>query len=235
MSIKNKSAIVGIGQTEFSKGLGRTELSIAIEACKKAVADAGMSTKDIDGIVRFDIDNAQETDIAYALGIPELHFFATTPMGGGAGANSIQLAAMAVATGQANNVIAYRSRNRGKQSAGRTGGAHAGGRPWEKQSMEVSGAGQYHIPFGLVSPVQPVGLRTRRHMHAVLAGSMGGFPFESHRAEVCPGRGSADGSQRSGGCLRFNPGYPGSPLAGPEALRRCGPGYGLPLRFIRLC
>jgi len=165
MSIKNKSAIVGIGQTEFSKGLGRTELSIAIEACKKAVADAGMSTKDIDGIVRFDIDNAQETDVAYALGIPELRFFATTPMGGGAGANSIQLAAMAVATGQANNVIAYRSRNRGKQSAGRTGGAHAGGRPWEKQSMEVSGAGQYHIPFGLVSPVQQVGLLTRRHMH----------------------------------------------------------------------
>ncbi|MBI3744797.1 MAG: lipid-transfer protein, partial [Chloroflexi bacterium] len=165
MTLKNKSAVVGIGQTQFSKGLGRTELSIAIEASKKAIADAGMSSKDIDGIVRFDIDNVTEQELAYALGIPELRFFATTPYGGGAGANSIQLAAMAIATGQANNVICFRARNRGKQSTGATGGAHSGGRPWEKQGMAVFDAAQYHIPFGLVSPVQQVGVLTRRHMH----------------------------------------------------------------------
>ena len=165
MTLKNKSAIVGIGQTQFSKGLGRTELSIAIEASKKAITDAGMTSKDIDGIVRFDIDNVMEQELAYALAIPELRFFATTPYGGGAGANSIQLAAMAIATGQANNVICFRARNRGKQSTGAAGGAHSGGRPWEKQGMAVFDAAQYHVPFGLVSPVQQVGVLTRRHMH----------------------------------------------------------------------
>ena len=115
-------------------------------------------------MVRFDIDNAHEDELVNALGIPELHFFATTPWGGGAGGNTVQLGAMAVATGQARNVLCYRSRNRGKMSAA-TRDPHSGGRPWEKQSMAVSGPAQYHIPFGLVSPVQQVGILTRRHMH----------------------------------------------------------------------
>lgn len=163
MTLKNKAAIVGIGQTAFSKSLGKSELSVAIECSRKAIADAGLTPKDIDGIVRFDMDNAQEDELVYALGIPELKFFATTPWGGGAGANSIQLAAMAVATGQATNVLCFRARNRGKGSASGPG-RFGGGRPWEKQSMDVYGKAQFHIPFGLVSPVQEVGILTRRHM-----------------------------------------------------------------------
>ncbi len=165
MSLKNKTAIIGIGQTAFSKGLGKSEISIAIESSKKAIADAGLTPADVDGIVRFDIDNSQEDELAYALGINGLKFFATCPWGGGAGANTVQLAAMAVATGQASNVLCFRSRNRGKQSAAGPG-AHSGGRPWEKASMEARGKAQFHLPFGLVSPVQEVGVLTRRHMHA---------------------------------------------------------------------
>ena len=164
MSIKNKSAIVGIGQTAYSKSLGKSELSVAIECCKKAIEDAGMTAKDIDGIVRFDMDATHEDELVYALGIKELHFFAGTPYGGGAGANSVQLAAMAIATGQAENVVCFRSRNRGKSSSAGAG-RQSGGRPWEKQSIDVLGSAQYHIPFGLVSPVQQVGMLTRRHMH----------------------------------------------------------------------
>ena len=132
MSIKNKSAIVGIGQTAYSKSLGKSELSVAIECCKKAIEDAGMTSKDIDGIVRFDMDATHEDELVYALGIKELHFFAGTPYGGGAGANSVQLAAMAIATGQAENVVCFRSRNRGKSSAAGAG-RPSGGRPWENQ------------------------------------------------------------------------------------------------------
>ncbi len=165
MSLKSKAAIVGIGQTAYSKSLGMAEIRVAAECSKKAIADAGMTPNDVDGMVRFDMDTSQEDELAYALGIRELRFFATTPWGGGAGANSIQLAAMAVATGQANNVLCFRSRNRGKASAAGPG-KHSGGRPWEKASMDVFGKAQFHIPFGLVSPVQEVGVLTRRHMHA---------------------------------------------------------------------
>ncbi|MEE9285479.1 MAG: lipid-transfer protein [Dehalococcoidia bacterium] len=164
MSLKNKTAIVGIGQTAFSKSLGKTELGIAIECSKKAIDDAGMTASDIDGIVRFDMEATHEDELAYALGIPELRFFAATPYGGGAGGVTISLAAMAIATGQAENVLCFRSRNRGKASAAGAS-RQTGGRPWEKQTMDVLGAAQYHIPFGLVSPVQQVGVLTRRHMH----------------------------------------------------------------------
>ncbi|MBM4406542.1 MAG: lipid-transfer protein [Chloroflexi bacterium] len=165
MSLKNKSAVIGIGHTAYSKGLGRSELSLALEASKKAIDDAGLKNTDIDGIVRWDIDNVQDDALAAALGIRELKFFATAPWGGGAGGNAVQLAAMAVATGQANNVIVFRSRNRGKQSTQAGGGQHSGGRPWEKQSMLVAGSKQFTVPFGLASPVQEVAVLTRRHMH----------------------------------------------------------------------
>ena len=42
-SIRDQAAIVGIGQTEFSKGLGRSEFDMAVEAIQAACADAGIS------------------------------------------------------------------------------------------------------------------------------------------------------------------------------------------------
>ncbi|MFQ5874132.1 MAG: lipid-transfer protein, partial [Dehalococcoidia bacterium] len=52
-SIKDRCAIVGIGETEYSRDSGRSELSLAAEASSKAIEDAGLKPRDIDGIVRF--------------------------------------------------------------------------------------------------------------------------------------------------------------------------------------
>ena len=43
-TLKDESAICGIGQTEFSKNSGRSELQLACEATKAAILDAGLST-----------------------------------------------------------------------------------------------------------------------------------------------------------------------------------------------
>ena len=48
-SIKDKTAIVGIGWTEFSRKSGVTTISLAAEASLKAIADAGLQVQDIDG------------------------------------------------------------------------------------------------------------------------------------------------------------------------------------------
>ena len=48
-----KAAIVGIGQTEFSKNSGRSELQLAAEAVQAAIDDAGLTPSDIDGLVTF--------------------------------------------------------------------------------------------------------------------------------------------------------------------------------------
>ena len=59
-TIRDQAAIVGIGQTPFSKALGRTEIDMAVEAIHAACADAGISPHQIDGVARFDMDSVDE-------------------------------------------------------------------------------------------------------------------------------------------------------------------------------
>lgn len=51
------AAIAGIGATEFSKDSGRSELRLAVEAVRDALADAGLSPSDVDGLVTFTMDS----------------------------------------------------------------------------------------------------------------------------------------------------------------------------------
>ena len=163
-SIGDRAAIVGIGHTAYTKFSGVTEQHQAATAILAALDDAGLSITDVDGIARFDIENVNELQLVYGMGIPHLRFFAGVPSGGGAVAGTLVLAAMAVATGQANVVVCYRARNRGKQSSH---GAKPlqGGRPWAKHAATLTDFYQYHVPFGLMSPAQEMALIYRRHMH----------------------------------------------------------------------
>ena len=52
-SLGDRAAIAGIGQTEFSKESGRTELQLACEAVQAALDDAGLAPRDVDGLVTF--------------------------------------------------------------------------------------------------------------------------------------------------------------------------------------
>ena len=45
-SLKDQTAIVGIGETVYTRDSGRSELSMAVEATKKAIADAGLELKE---------------------------------------------------------------------------------------------------------------------------------------------------------------------------------------------
>ena len=85
MTIRNKAAIAGIGQTEFSKDSGRSTLHMALEAILQALDDAGLEPKGIDGVVKMGAnDDIFEIDLARSLGLPNLRFFAEIPYGGGA-------------------------------------------------------------------------------------------------------------------------------------------------------
>ena len=74
-TLRDAAAIVGIGQTEFNKNIGRPEQTIALEAIKAALDDAGISPRDVDGTVKYSLENTFEHDIARNLGIPNLRFF----------------------------------------------------------------------------------------------------------------------------------------------------------------
>jgi len=156
MSLSGKAAIAGIGQTEFSKESGRSELQLACEAVKAAIDDAGLQASDIDGMVTFTMDSSDEIDIARNVGIGDLTFFSRVHHGGGAAAGTVVQAAMAVATGTANAVVCYRAFN--ERSGFRFGGSTA--RPTAETPMFMAN----YAPFGLLTPAAWVALHAQRYM-----------------------------------------------------------------------
>ena len=152
--MRGVAAIAGIGHTGFAKNLGCSERRAAIQAISAALADAGLDARDVDGLVRFDLEATSEVEVARSLGIPNLRFFAETGYGGGGGCAMVGLAAMAIATGRASVVVCWRARNRG-----------SGGRPWAATGNRVGGDAQWSAPYGLVRPVDQIAMIARRHMH----------------------------------------------------------------------
>ncbi|HRR22636.1 MAG TPA: thiolase family protein, partial [Desulfomonilia bacterium] len=51
MNREKTYAIVGVGYTPQGRVPGRTSLSFHLEACANAIADAGLSQDDIDGLI----------------------------------------------------------------------------------------------------------------------------------------------------------------------------------------
>ena len=155
MSLSRAAAIVGIGQTEFSKESGRTELQLACEAVKAALLDAGLTAADVDGMVTVNIDANEEIEVARNVGIGDLTFFTRVPHGGGAAAGTVVQAAMAVATGVASTVVCYRAFN--ERSGFRFGGASRTG---TTTPLWLA----LYAPFGLITPAGWVALHAQRYM-----------------------------------------------------------------------
>ncbi|HEY8524386.1 MAG TPA: lipid-transfer protein [Acidimicrobiales bacterium] len=155
-----RTAIVGIGATEFSKESGRSELRLACEAVSAALADCGLSPADVDGLVTFTMDTNPEIDVARALGMGELTFFSRIHYGGGAACAVLQQAALAVASGVADVVVAYRAFN---ERSGRRFGLGTQDRPVEPTTDAVGRS--WTNPYGLLTPAQQVAMFGRRYLH----------------------------------------------------------------------
>ncbi len=156
--IRGQVAIAGIGETAYTKASGRTAREIGAEAAERAIADAGLEPRDIDGITwsgafaDFDVDAFHEH-------FGTTHEMWTSPWGGGMAwaATAPYLAAGAIAAGHARHVLNVFPVAWATQRSSMTGGpgeVHAA--QSAKQNLEV--------PFGWFP--QPVYFATimRRHM-----------------------------------------------------------------------
>ncbi|GAB11704.2 hypothetical protein GOARA_082_00930, partial [Gordonia araii NBRC 100433] len=160
MSLSGTAAIAGIGATDFSKDSGRTELRLAAEAVTAAIADAGLTPADVDGLVTFTMDTNMEVAVARATGIGELNYFSRIHYGGGAACSTVQQAAMAVATGVCDVVVAYRAFN--ERSGNRFGQVSA------DVAMQATSSGTdnaFSYPHGLSTPAAFVAMVAQRYMH----------------------------------------------------------------------
>ena len=98
-SLRGRAAVVGIGETAYERGADRSALALQLEASLRAVEDAGLEPKDIDGILPYASGAAVAEDFIANFGLEDVTFSATTPMGGASCVAAIQAAAVAVATG----------------------------------------------------------------------------------------------------------------------------------------
>ncbi|MBV9832450.1 MAG: lipid-transfer protein, partial [Marmoricola sp.] len=160
MTLSGKAAIAGIGATEFSKESGRSELQLSCEATLAALADAGLSVADVDGLTTFTMDSTAEIALARELGMGDLRFFSRINYGGGGACATVQQAAMAVATGVADVVVCYRGFN--ERSGQRFGQVSN----WAAAQVNTNGLDNaWTYPHGLSTPAATVAMQARRYMH----------------------------------------------------------------------
>lgn len=103
-------AIVGAGETEFVRRGDRRVGELVVEACRAALADAGIDPSDVDGIV---IEGSTmpsrvpADEVAYALGVTDRRFTAAGLVGGAGVVGAVALAALALSSGAADVVLSY--------------------------------------------------------------------------------------------------------------------------------
>ena len=156
MTIKDKTAIVGIGATPYYKrgqSAPQTMEELIAKAVLQAVDDAGLKITDVDGFAYFagGHDTSLITEI---LGIPEIRYTATLTGAGGGSAGSIGLASTAIVGGLARTVVVVC----GVQQAVLRYGTYSSSHPADPYSS-------FYLYSGLVSPGQAFALLARRHMH----------------------------------------------------------------------
>lgn len=154
------AVIAGIGQTEFSKDSGRSELRLACEAIRSALGEAGIQPSDVDGFVRFGMDTNDEIAVARELGVGELRFFSRIGYGGGAACATVQQAALAVDAGIADVVVCYRAFN---ERSGRRFGQVATDAVAAPSTAGLDNG--WHYPFGIATPAATVAMSARRYLY----------------------------------------------------------------------
>jgi acetyl-CoA acetyltransferase len=164
--LRDRTSIAGIGETEYRKagGATRPEFELACEAVQRAVADAGLSLADVDGLCVYRSERSDPYEMAQALGLRDLRFVSLYPGGGNSACGVVHHAALAVGAGSAEVVVCYRSICQGQ--FGRFGGARVGtGTARGAVGSTVGGRDAFTMPLGLMSPAQMYALEARRHMH----------------------------------------------------------------------
>jgi acetyl-CoA acetyltransferase/uncharacterized OB-fold protein len=154
-------ALTGIGISELGRRLMVPPLSLTVTACRSAIADAGLSIDDIDGLSTYPgaigvggFGEGGVTALESALGIkPTWHNGAMETFGPG---GSVIAAMLAVAGGLARHVLCFRTLWEASHNALIKRGkiTPAGGRTTSWQ-----------MPFGATSAAHTLALNAQRHFH----------------------------------------------------------------------
>ncbi|MBI3967900.1 MAG: thiolase family protein [Chloroflexi bacterium] len=105
MKLRDAVAVVGIGETRYSRSSGTTSVGLNLQASAQALGDAGLDAKAIDGIVVPALVGATAEDLSTNFGIDTLRYTANVHMGGAGPVAALQHALLALSSGLATHVL----------------------------------------------------------------------------------------------------------------------------------
>lgn len=165
MRAEDLAVVSGVGHSEIGRQVDRSGLQLTLDAVLAAIADAGLTVEDIDGLAMFPGGGVANVpgysggnlyEVQDALGIT------TTWRQGQVEGMSLPFygPAMAVASGQARHVVIWRTVKEGSAARG------AGGRPaYGSTKQEADGPLAWLLPVGMLSPVVQVAPYATRYLH----------------------------------------------------------------------
>lgn len=168
--IGERSAVIsGVGQSQIGRRIYRDPLDLTVDAALAAIADAGLTRDDIDGVATYPggmdfppgFSGVGVTDIQEALRLKLKWFAGGMELPGQLG--SVVNAIAAVSTGLANHVLCFRTvwEASAQGDAGRASVTMGGG----GGGFKASGFMQWTLPFGAASAANWIAMMAQRHMH----------------------------------------------------------------------
>jgi acetyl-CoA acetyltransferase len=169
MKPESLTVISGAGQSDIGRRLYRDPLELTLDACLAAIEDAGLTTKDIDGVATYPgpmsvppgFSGAGVVDVQDALRL-ELGWWSGGIESPGQ-LGSVINACLAVAAGLATHVLCFRSVWEGSAQGDKGRAAvqpGAGG-----GSFKASGFMEWTLPYAIPSAAPWIALMAQRHFH----------------------------------------------------------------------
>ena len=142
MASRDRVAVVGVGYSKIGRRTGLTLEQLTAQASVAAMADAGLGSADIDGVVvhSFPHQYVGATQTADMLGIPDLAFYSGSVDGAAYSVAALHGIA-AVASGSCQTCLTMRT----VHQAGAAGGHRSPARSWRWAAI-----GQFLVPLRLV-------------------------------------------------------------------------------------
>ncbi len=163
------AVISGIGQSQIGRRIYRDPLDLTVEAALAAIADAGLTRADIDGIATYPGNQSVPPGFS-GVGVVELQDALRLELDWFAGGleapgqlGSVINAIAAVATGLANNVLCFRTvwEASAQGDKGRSSVTMGGGGGMYRADSFM----QWTLPFGAASAANWIAMMAQRHFH----------------------------------------------------------------------